>query len=361
MPGCWKSVWAAEGKTSGENFCRPTTVLGAQTLVNARPCDARIRADGCFRRRIFYNVSDPQQPTLLLDRISKKFDEFVAVDELSLAVRPGRIFGLIGPNGAGKTTTIRMIVGITAPDSGTIQVFGQQMSSELQNRIGYLPEERGLYKKMKVGEQLTFFGELKGMTTANAAQAADRWLERMKLSEWKTSKTDELSKGMQQKVQFIATVMHDPDLLILDELFSGLDPVNAGLMEEVVLELKAAGRTIIFSTHMMEQAEKLCDDICLINRARKVLGGSMREVKTGFGRNTVALRIEGGDGVLGDKSIVAGTKSYGDHLEVILAEGADAQELLRRLVDAGARVSRFERVEPSLRDIFIEKVGETTA
>jgi len=159
-------------------------------------------------------------------------------------------------------------------------------------------------------------------------------------------------------VQFIATVMHDPDLLILDELFSGLDPVNAGLMEEIVLELKAAGRTIIFSTHMMEAAEKLCDDICLINRSRKVLEGSLRGLREGFGRNAVALRMEGGDGVLDDAALVASVKPYGDYSEVLLAEGADSQELLRRLVERGARVSRFERVEPSLRDIFITKVGE---
>jgi ABC-2 type transport system ATP-binding protein len=307
-------------------------------------------------------VSAPsQQPTLLLDRVTKSFDEFVAVDELSISVRPGRIFGLIGPNGAGKTTTIRMIVGITAPDSGRVEIFGRPAGPETQNRIGYLPEERGLYKKMRVGEQLRFFGELKGMAGAEADRAADRWLERMKLSEWRRSKTDELSKGMQQKVQFIATVMHDPDLLILDELFSGLDPVNAGLMEEIVLELKAAGRTIIFSTHMMEAAEKLCDDICLLNRSRKVLEGSLRGVREGFGRNAVALRMEGGDGVLDDAALVAGVKPYGDYTEVLLAEGADSQELLRRLVERGARVSRFERVEPSLRDIFITKVGEHNA
>ena len=304
-------------------------------------------------------MSTANTDSLLLDSVTKKYDEFVAVDELSLAVRPGRIFGLLGPNGAGKTTTIRMIVGITAPDSGRIEVFGRPMSSELQNRIGYLPEERGLYKKMRVGEQLRFLGELKGMAAAAAERAADRWLERMKLSEWKGSKTDELSKGMQQKIQFIATVMHDPDLLILDELFSGLDPVNAGLMEEVVLELKSAGRTIIFSTHMMEQAEKLCDDICLLNRSRKVLGGSLREVKRGYGRNAVALRVEGGDGVLSDKRLVAGVKTFGDYSEALLADGADAQQLLSRLVESGARVARFEQVEPSLRDIFISKVGET--
>jgi ABC-2 type transport system ATP-binding protein len=306
-------------------------------------------------------VSDPSQPTLLLDRVTKSFDEFVAVDELSIAVRPGRIFGLLGPNGAGKTTTIRMIVGITAPDAGRIEIFGRPMGPETQNRIGYLPEERGLYKKMRVGEQLRFLGELKGMAGAEADRAAERWLERMKLSEWRKKKTDELSKGMQQKVQFIATVMHDPDLLILDELFSGLDPVNAGLMEEIVLELKAAGRTIIFSTHMMEAAEKLCDDICLLNRSHKVLEGSLRGVREGFGRNAVALRMEGGDGVLDDAALVASVKPYGDYSEVLLAEGANSQELLRRLVERGARVSRFERVEPSLRDIFITKVGEHNA
>lgn len=297
--------------------------------------------------------------TLALRSVSKKFDEFVAVDDLSLEVRAGRIFGLIGPNGAGKTTTIRMIVNILAPDAGRIELFGEQMSERLQDRIGYLPEERGLYKKMRVGEQLRYFGELKGLTAREAETRLERWLERLKLSEWKMHKTDELSKGMQQKIQFIATVMHEPDLLILDEVFSGLDPVNAELMKDVLLELKAEHRTIIFSTHMMSQAEELCDDICLINRSRKVLEGSLREVKSSFGRRAVALRAEGGDAVLKDARLVAGVKSYGDYVEVVLAEEADAQELLRRLVEGGARVTRFEQVEPSLHDIFLQKVGES--
>ncbi|HEX8129571.1 MAG TPA: ATP-binding cassette domain-containing protein [Pyrinomonadaceae bacterium] len=296
--------------------------------------------------------------TLALSRVSKKFDEFVAVDELSLEVRAGRIFGLIGPNGAGKTTTIRMIVNILAPDSGRIELFGEQMSERLQDRIGYLPEERGLYKKMRVGDQLRYFGELKGLTAREAETRLERWLERLKLSEWKNHKTDELSKGMQQKIQFIATVMHEPDLLILDEVFSGLDPVNAELMKDVLLELKAERRTIIFSTHMMSQAEQLCDDICLINRSRKVLEGSLREVKSSFGRRAVALRAEGGDGALADARLVAGVKPFGDYVEVELAEGADAQELLHRLVESGARIARFEQVEPSLHDIFLQKVGE---
>jgi ABC-2 type transport system ATP-binding protein len=297
--------------------------------------------------------------TLTVDRVTKKFDDFVAVDELSLQVRAGRIFGLIGPNGAGKTTTIRMIVNILAPDSGRIELFGEGMSERLQDRIGYLPEERGLYKKMRVGEQLRYFGELKGLSAREAETRLDHWLARLKLSEWKNHKTNELSKGMQQKIQFITTVMHDPDLLILDEVFSGLDPVNAELMKEVLLELKADRRTIIFSTHMMSQAEELCDDICLINRSRKVLEGSLREVKSSFGRRAVALRAEGGDEVLKDTRLVAGVKPYGDYVEVLLADGADAQELLHRLIESGARVMRFEQVEPSLHDIFLQKVGES--
>ena len=296
--------------------------------------------------------------TLTLEHVTKSFNEFVAVTDLSLTVRAGRIFGLLGPNGAGKTTTIRMIVNITAPDTGRIELFGHPISEELQDRIGYLPEERGLYKKMKVGEQLRFFGELKNVHGQKAEASIDRWLERLKLSEWKMKKAMELSKGMQQKIQFITTVMHDPDLLILDEPFSGLDPINVELLKEVILELKAAGKTIIFSTHQMETAEKLCDDICLINRSHKVLDGSLREVKSSFGRNSVALRFDGGDSVLDDKTLVSKVEHHSDEMEALLAEGADPQQLLRRLLESGARVSKFELVEPSLNDIFIAKVGE---
>ena len=299
-----------------------------------------------------------QSITLSVEQVSKSFDEFVAVSDLSLMVRRGRIFGLIGPNGAGKTTTIRMIVGITAPDAGRIKLFGQLLTPELRDRIGYLPEERGLYKRMKVGEQLRFLGVLKGMDARAADESAGHWLERLKLEEWRDKKTDELSKGMQQKIQFIATVLHDPELLILDEVFSGLDPVNAELMTGILLELKDRDKTIIFSTHMMEQAEKLCDDICLINRSRKVLDGSLREVKRSFGRRTVVLRAENFDGGLQNSPLVAGVKSYGDHDEALLREGADAQELLKELIAGGARITRFEETELSLHDIFLRKVGE---
>lgn len=299
-----------------------------------------------------------QLPTVSVDHITKSFGEFTAVNDLSLVVYPGRIFGLLGPNGAGKTTTIRMIVNITAPDSGAVKVFDQTVTSELQNRIGYLPEERGLYKKMKVGEQLKFFAALKNVDGKEAEQRVNRWLERLKLMDWKNKKSSELSKGMQQKIQFITAVIHEPDLLILDEPFSGLDPVNVEVLKEIILQLKAAGKTIIFSTHQMEVAEKICDDICLLNRSRKVLEGSIREVKRGFSRNAVALRLVGGEAILEDRTMISKIQRHSDGLEVLLAEGADAQSLLKQLVAADATIERFELIEPSLHDIFIEKVTE---
>jgi ABC-2 type transport system ATP-binding protein len=297
--------------------------------------------------------------TVVLDHITKSFGEFTAVNDLSLEVHAGRIYGLIGPNGAGKTTTIRMIVNITAPDAGRVELFGQQITPQLQDRIGYLPEERGLYKKMKVGDQLRFFAELKNVAGKEAAKRVDRWLGRLKLTEWKGKKASELSKGMQQKIQFITSIIHDPDLLILDEPFSGLDPVNVELLKEIVLELKAAGKTIIFSTHQMEVAEKICDDLCLINRSRKVLDGSMRSVKRSFGRNAVALRLTGGEQVLADRKLVSRVENHSDSMEALLADGADPQQLLRQLMAAGAIIERFEMIEPSLNDIFLAKVTES--
>lgn len=296
--------------------------------------------------------------TVVLDHITKSFGEFNAVSELSLEVRAGRIYGLLGPNGAGKTTTIRMIVNITAPDSGRITVFGKQITSELQDRIGYLPEERGLYKKMKVGDQLRFFAELKNVPGKEGDKRVDRWLARLKLTEWKNKKAGELSKGMQQKVQFITAIIHEPELLILDEPFSGLDPINVEVLKEIILELKAAGKTIIFSTHQMEVAERICDDICLINRSRKILEGSIREVKRAFSHNAVALRLVGGESVLDDHALISKIKRESDGVEVLLAEGSTPQTLLKELLAAGATIQRFEMIEPSLHDIFIEKVTE---
>lgn len=299
-----------------------------------------------------------QNVSLRVENVSKRFGEFTAVDDLSFEVRAGRVFGFLGPNGAGKTTTIRMIVGITAPDEGKIELFGQKISSAVQDKIGYLPEERGLYKKMKVLEQLRYFAALKGISQSDADQRIDFWLDRMRLSEWKTKKTSDLSKGMSQKIQFIATVLHNPDLLILDEPFSGLDPVNVEFLIEVVAELKAQHKTIIFSTHLMETAERLCDDIILINKSRKILGGTLRQVKESFGKNMIALRATGGETVLDDESLVSKVIEHADEKELVLAETADAQNLLKRLLESGALISKFEEIEPSLNDIFIEQVKE---
>lgn len=298
-------------------------------------------------------------PSVTLDHVTKRFGAFTAVSDLTLAVSAGRIYGLLGPNGAGKTTTIRMIVNITAPDSGRIRLFGRQMNAELQDRIGYLPEERGLYKKMKVRDHLKFFAELKNVRGKEADDRIDSWLQRLRLTEWRNRKSFELSKGMQQKVQFITAILHEPDLLILDEPFSGLDPLNSELMKDIVLELKTAGKTIIFSTHQMEVAEKICDDICLINRSRKVLDGSLREIRQSFGRNSVALRIGEGDGLLDDPSLVSKLERHSDEVEVLLAPGASAQDLLKKLIASGATISKFEMIEPSLNDIFIQKVNES--
>ena len=298
------------------------------------------------------------QITLKVENVVKRYGDFTAVDGLSFNVRAGRVFGFLGPNGAGKTTTIRMIVGITAPDEGKIELFGEKVSNETQNRIGYLPEERGLYKKMKIVDQLRYFAALKGVSQVEADKRIDFWLERMKLAEWKNKKTTDLSKGMQQKIQFVSTVLHDPDLLVLDEPFSGLDPVNVEFMLDVIDEFKSADKTIIFSTHLMSTAERLCDDIILINKSHKVIGGTLREVKQSFGKNLIALRVSGGEDVLRDEGLIAKITQHADEIEITLAENAGSQTLLKRLIESGAIVSKFEEVEPSLNDIFLEKVKD---
>jgi len=294
--------------------------------------------------------------TLKVENVTKRFGDFTAVEDLSFDVKAGRVFGFLGPNGAGKTTTIRMIVGITIPDEGKVELFGEKVSSELQNRIGYLPEERGLYKKMKIADQLHYFAALKGVSYKDAEKGIDFWLDRMNLSEWKKKKTTDLSKGMSQKIQFIATVMHDPDLLILDEPFSGLDPVNVEFLIEVVAELKAKRKTIIFSTHLMETAERLCDDIILINKSRKVVGGTLREVKSSFRKNMISLRVQGGENVLRDSNLVAKINENADSMVIQLTDIIDSQAFLKKLLAEGAIVSKFEEIEPSLNDIFIEKI-----
>lgn len=290
-----------------------------------------------------------------LDRISKAYDAKIAVDALSLQIEAGTMFGLLGPNGAGKTSTIRMMIGITLPDSGTISLFGEPFTRKAVIRVGYLPEERGLYRKMKVLDQLVFLGKLHGLDTATAKVRAYQWCERLQILDALALKTEELSKGMQQKIQFISTLLHGPDLIIMDEPFSGLDPVNTQLLQDALLELKRAGKAILFSTHRMDQVERLCDSICLIDGGRAVLSGSMREVKSRYPRNHVVIDFEGDDSFL-QHPVIADYKVYGGHAEIRLHEEADAQELLHA-ASARARIVKFDLMEPSLEEIFIQTVG----
>jgi ABC-2 type transport system ATP-binding protein len=295
-------------------------------------------------------------PVVELDRISKSYENKVAVRELSLRIDSGTMFGLLGPNGAGKTSSIRMMVGITMPDSGAVNLLGRPFARESLRRVGYLPEERGLYKKMKVIDQLIFMGELRGLDPATAGSRAREWCERLQILEASEKKTEELSKGMQQKIQFIATLLHEPQLIIMDEPFSGLDPVNASLLQDVLIELKKAGRAILFSTHRMDQVEKLCDSICVIHRGAAVLSGGMREIKSRYERNRVIIEFEGDNSFLQHPAI-AEYKDYSGSVEIKLNPHADAQDLLHAAASK-AKIYKFELVEPSLEEIFIQTVGE---
>lgn len=290
---------------------------------------------------------------LRLENIRKSYDGKVAVDDLTLSVPRGTIYGIIGPNGAGKTTTIRMIMDIIAPDTGSILVKGQESAGDFRNRVGYLPEERGLYKKMTLEEVIIFFAQIKGFSRSETSKVMDDWLKKMSLHEYKHGKVEELSKGMQQKLQFITTMVHRPELIILDELFSGLDPINVELIKGVLLDEKRRGTTILFSTHVMEQAEKLCDYICLINHGRKVLDGSLVDVKAQFGTNSLQIDIEGDGAFVRDVPGVSKLTEFNNYIELKLSDGADVQEILRRVADR-VKVRRFELMEPSLYDIFIE-------
>jgi ABC-2 type transport system ATP-binding protein len=290
-----------------------------------------------------------------LDQISKAYDSKIAVDALSLQIEAGQMFGLLGPNGAGKTSSIRMMIGITLPDSGTVTLFGRPFTRKDLTRIGYLPEERGLYRKMKVLDQLVFMGRLHGLDATQAKSRAHQWCERLQILDAIGLKTEELSKGMQQKIQFISTLLHEPELIIMDEPFSGLDPVNTQLLQETLLELKAAGRAILFSTHRMDQVEKLCDSICLIDGGHAVLSGGMREVKSRYPRNHVVIDFEG-DNSFVQHPAVAEYKAFAGHVEIQLKDGANAQDLLRAACER-AKIYKFDLMEPSLEEIFIRTVG----
>lgn len=309
-------------------------------------------------------MSDPA--VVELTRVTKRYTGHTAVKEFDLVVPRGSVYGLLGPNGAGKTTTIRMIMDIIVPDSGGIRLFGEaKRGRELSHRIGYLPEERGLYRKMKVLDLLVFLAQIKGVDGRVAKTTAGKWLDRLGLGDWAHKKIDDLSKGMQQKVQFISTLQHNPDLVILDEPFAGLDPVNTQVMKDVIVELRRLGTTTLFSTHIMEQAEKLCDSICIIARGEKVVDGHLSEVKRKHGGNHVIVNLDrgndGADRLFADATLISKADSYGNYAELELADGADPQRLLQELIAAGASVTRFEVAEPTLNKIFIDLVGPQAA
>jgi ABC-2 type transport system ATP-binding protein len=295
------------------------------------------------------------ETAIALRDVGKSFAGHVAVKDLSLAIPRASVFGLLGPNGAGKTTTLRMVMNILAPDAGTIEILGRPSDHASRDRLGYMPEERGLYPRMVVEEQLLFMAEIKGARRKDAASRLPGWLERLGLGGWGKRRMNELSKGMQQKAQFVATVLHDPDVLILDEPMTGLDPVGTNLMRDVLLEMSRAGKTLVLSSHQMDTVERLCDRVALIHRGEKVLDGPTGEVKSRYGKNMVALAYEGDGSFLAGLPGVARVSDSGRFAEIKLADGADPQAVLRAAAGR-LRVSRFEIVEPSLHDIFVEQV-----
>ena len=294
-------------------------------------------------------------PTVELERIRKSYNGLVAVDDLSFSISAGQIFGLLGPNGAGKTSTIRMMIGITEPDAGAVRIFGAPISRDALRHVGYLPEERGLYRRMTVRANLEFLGQLTGLSTTISDQRMEAWAARLEISDWLERRVEELSKGMQQKIQFVAALIHDPELIVMDEPFAGLDPVNAIQLRDVLLSLKAQGKSILFSTHRMDQIEKLCDSICLIDRGKAVLTGSLSEIKAGYGRRFVQIDYDGDGAFLADNPAIESLNDYGNHTELQLKPGADSQALLRDAM-AALRVRRFQVMEPSLEQIFIDRV-----
>jgi ABC-2 type transport system ATP-binding protein len=295
--------------------------------------------------------------TIEVDHVSKSFGDTKAVQDVSFTVERGKIFGLLGPNGAGKTTTIRMINYITLPDTGKLLVNGVPVGQKTQKMIGYMPEERGLYKKMKVGEQLMYLAQLKGMSAAGAREKIKYWLERFGAYDWHSKVVGELSKGMSQKIQFISTIVHDPEIYIFDEPFSGLDPINSELLKEIIIELKGSGKTILFSTHRMEQVEQMCDDICLFNNGKVVLTGNLRNIKKDFGKNTVLIEFQGDGSFIDTLTDVRINNRSTNFAEIRILNGLNAQQILRKAMESN-EIHRFQLVEPSLNEIFISVVGE---
>jgi ABC-2 type transport system ATP-binding protein len=289
--------------------------------------------------------------------VSKSFGDTRAVDGVNFDIPEGCIYGLLGPNGAGKTTSIRIINNILIQDSGTVSINGVSPSPATQRTIGYLPEERGLYKKMKIGEQLIYLAQLKGLSKHQAEKSMEYWLSRFDASDWTQKELGELSKGMSQKIQFIATIIHDPEIYIFDEPFSGLDPINSETLKKVILELRDKGKTILLATHRMEQIEQMCDEICLFNRGKKVLEGNLRQIKQSFGKNTILMEFEGNAGFLDQLGDVRINNRSTNFAEIRMLDGQDTQDILNTAIQH-VNIHKFECVEPSLQEIFISTVGE---
>jgi len=294
---------------------------------------------------------------LELKNVVKYFGDYKATNNVSFSIKEGTVFGLLGPNGAGKSTIIRQITNIYMPDEGEITLFGEKVGPEHQNRMGYLPEERGLYKKVKVIDQLIYFAQLKGVTKSKAKEKAMQWLIKLNASDWADKKIEELSKGMQQKIQFISTILHDPEFLILDEPFSGFDPINVEILKSIVLDMKKLGKTIILSTHVMNQAEQLCDEIVLINKGEVILDGTIRDAKKRFGRDHLKLEFEGDDTWLDQIQNIEFINRTKQNAEIKLLNGEEqAQEILKTAIE-NVKIYKFNLVEPDLHEIFIRMVG----
>ncbi|WP_425422545.1 ABC transporter ATP-binding protein [Phaeodactylibacter xiamenensis] len=296
------------------------------------------------------------RPILDIQNIVKAYEKHVAVNDVSFEVPAGSIFGLLGPNGAGKTSLIRIITTITRADEGVVYLDGEKLNSRHPEEIGYMPEERGLYRKMKVGEHLTYLARLKGLSATDAKAKISGWMEKFGIEDWWDKKVEELSKGMQQKIQFIATVVHEPKLLILDEPFSGLDPVNTNLIKDEIHSLRGKGMSIIFSTHRMEQVEEICEHIVLINKGENVLEGKVSAVKDRFKQNLFELEYEGElpEGLLERAKVI---DQQPGRLTVQVAETTESNTLLRAMLDRGVFVKRFQEILPTLNEIFIRQVN----
>ena len=323
---------------------------------NSKPVSSRLDSLRLGKNSGILTVMD----ALELNGVCKSFGQVRAVDNLTAKIPAGSIYGFLGPNGAGKTTTLRMIMSIIRPDAGSISVFGNNLTEKAKSHIGYMPEERGLYRKMTVSGILAFFGALKGLSSSELGRVVPAWLERIELSDRANKKVEDLSRGMHQKLQFAATVINEPDLLILDEPFSGLDPLNLDLLKDIILEMKGKGKTIIFSTHDMHGAETLCDYILLINKGKIILDGKLGDIRSQKASNAVIVEVEGETGFIKTLPMVTKVESQQNTLEITLGKGADPQELLKAIVGK-VRVRKFEVKRPTLHEIFVTLVGESNA